>query len=202
MDITELQLYGAGGHGKVVAEAWELSGGRIVMVVDDNRTITTFKHHRVLSPDRLENAIQVFVSIGSNTARKNIVNKLNSFLFAKVIHPNTIVSSSANLGGGTLVMPGVVVNPGVKIGTHCILNSSSIIEHDSELGDFVHVAPGAVICGGARIGPETLIGANATILPAVKIGFGSTIGAGSVVLKDVPDRVVVAGNPSRIIKRI
>ena len=85
------------------------------------------------------------------------------------------------------------------------------------LGDYVFIGPNTVFtddphpmncprykeCGGGAIVEEMAkIGANCTFLPGVKIGRGALVGAGSVIIKDIPEMVVAAGNPARIIKPI
>ena len=78
-----------------------------------------------------------------------------------------------------------------------ILNSGSIVEHDCMIGDFTHIAPGAVLCGRVEIGSEAFIGANTTIANCRRIGKGSLIGAGSVVVKDIGEHKKAYGNPCR-----
>jgi UDP-3-O-[3-hydroxymyristoyl] glucosamine N-acyltransferase len=56
--------------------------------------------------------------------------------------------------------------------------------------------------GGAVVGARASIGANATILPGVRIGSDALVGAGSVVVDDVPDGTVVAGNPAKVLGRV
>ena len=84
------------------------------------------------------------------------------------------------------------------MGAHCIVNTHASVDHDCHLGDFVHIAPHAALCGHVEIGEGTLIGAGAVVVPGVKIGKWSVIGAGSLIRNDIPDGVLVAGNPGRI----
>ena len=117
-----------------------------------------------------------------------------------LVPPNAFVSSSSQLGCGTLVMHHVVVNASSRVGSNVILNTGAIVEHDSQVGDHSHIAPGAVLCGSAHVGEMTLVGANSVIIPGVQIGHNVVVGAGSVVTKDVPDHVLVVGNPARIVR--
>jgi acetyltransferase-like isoleucine patch superfamily enzyme len=66
--------------------------------------------------------------------------------------------------------------------------------------DYVHIAPRVVLCGNVQIGTGTLVGAGATVIPGKKIGRWVTIGAGSVVTRDIPDYAVAVGHPARVIK--
>ena len=100
---------------------------------------------------------------------------------------------------GLQVMPRVIVNNEVKIGKQVIINTSALVEHDCVLGDGVEIGPGAVLCGRVTVGENTFIGANSTIRQRISIGKNVIVGAGAVVVKDIPDNVVVAGVPTKII---
>ena len=82
-----------------------------------------------------------------------------------------------------------------------MVNRSASLGHHSVLEDFVSIGPGAILAGEVNVGRGTLIGAGSLVLPKMRIGAGSVVAAGSVVSKDVEDRVVVAGNPARVVKR-
>jgi len=192
-------LIGAGGHGKVIAEILKLIGvSNYVfydkfLLPDPDRFITN-----VLPISNHET--KFLVCIGNNRLRKENVSMISN-QFGIVIHPSSIVSSSVVIEAGTVVLANAVINSFVKIGKHCIINSNSTIEHDCVIEDFVHVSPGATICGNVHVGCGTQIGAGAVIIPGLKIGSWSTIGAGAVVIQDVPDNVIVVGNPAKLIKR-
>ena len=74
------------------------------------------------------------------------------------------------------------------------------MEHDCLVGDYVHISPGAILCGNVKLEEGVWVGAGATIKQGVTIGKWSVIGAGAVVISDVPSNVVVAGVPSKLIK--
>lgn len=95
-------------------------------------------------------------------------------------------------------MSGVSIHSGAQVGAHCIVNTHASVDHDCYLEDFVHIAPQAALCGNVSVGEGTLIGAGAVVIPGIRIGRWSVIGAGSVIRSDVPDGVLVAGNPGRI----
>jgi acetyltransferase-like isoleucine patch superfamily enzyme len=84
----------------------------------------------------------------------------------------------------------------VKVGKHAIVNTGAIIEHDCRLGDFVHVAPGARLAGAVVVEDRCLVGIGASVLPMVRIAEDSVIGAGSVVVRDIPPRSVAYGVPA------
>lgn len=107
-----------------------------------------------------------------------------------------VISTSAVVGDGTVIMPGAIINANALIGRNCIINTGAIIEHGVVVDDHCHVGPGGTICGGVHVHEKVMIGAGATIIQSVEIGASVVVGAGSVVLRDVPDGVVVAGVPA------
>jgi sugar O-acyltransferase (sialic acid O-acetyltransferase NeuD family) len=140
-----------------------------------------------------------FIGIGNNNIRSALFKKLVSKKIScpVAVHEKSFVSPLAELGNGTTVMAGVVINAMTKIGNAVICNSSSVIEHECIIGDYAHIAPGAVLAGNVTVGENSFIGANAVIKQGVKIGSNVTIGAGSVVIKNVLDNQTVYGNPVR-----
>jgi sugar O-acyltransferase (sialic acid O-acetyltransferase NeuD family) len=121
--------------------------------------------------------------------------------FPVLVHPLAHVEASAVLGPGTVISPYCNVSVEAVLGLCSFLNVGSQIGHDSVLGDFGSVMPHADISGSVTVGPRTLIGAGARILQGLSIGSDVTVGMGSVVLKDVPDRCTVMGYPARVVKR-
>lgn len=101
------------------------------------------------------------------------------------------VSPRAELGAGTIVMHGAVVNAAARVGENCIVNSLALIEHDAVVEAHTHVSTGVCVNGGATVGSGTFIGSGAVIGHGVTVGAGSIVGAGSVVLRDLPEHSVV-----------
>jgi acetyltransferase EpsM len=100
-----------------------------------------------------------------------------------------------------LILEGVVINTGTSIGKHCIINTSSSLDHHNKISDFVHIAPGTHTGGNVEIDEGAFLGIGTSVIPGIKIGKWSIIGAGSVVIEDVPDYATVVGVPGRVIKR-
>lgn len=187
-------LYGAGGHGKVIKEIVEACGGKVEAFVDDNPSINERLGlpvaHSVGGKD------EMIVSIGSNKVRKMIVEKLGA-RFAVAIHPSAIVSPSARIGEGTVVMPGAIINADAVIGRHCIVNTGASVGHDCHLEDFCHVAPHATLCGTVHLGEGVWVGAGAVVNPNVEIGEWTVVGSASAVINNVEPNVTVVGVPAR-----
>jgi sugar O-acyltransferase (sialic acid O-acetyltransferase NeuD family) len=198
---NKITLFGASGHCKVIIDILHNSGVRIEVIVDDNPNVKTILGKAVLLSNQIDSKTlkNVIVSIGNNRIRKLIVSRLNG-TFSKAIHPRSTVSSYAKIDVGTVVMAGVIINPDVVIGRHCIVNTAATIDHDCTIEDFVHISPNVALAGGVDVGEGTHIGIGATIIQEIKIGKWVTIGAGSVIIKDIPDYAIVVGNPGKIIK--
>lgn len=198
-----IYLYGAGGHAKVIMDIVEASGHRVAGIIDDNPEQTAFMGHPVMH--EWTGHGEVIVSIGLNAVRRKVAEQIAlqaGTVFGKAIHPTAILSPSAVIGEGTVVMQGSILQSCVQTGRHCIVNTGASIDHDCILGDFVHVSPHATLCGNVTVGEETWIGAGAVVIPGIRIGKGCLIGAGAVVCKDIPDHVVAYGNPCRIIRKL
>jgi len=106
-----------------------------------------------------------------------------------------------DLGGSlwrdVLVFGGLAVSPDCSIGENVLVHQQAAIAHDVSIGKHCFIGIGAVLCGYSVIEDEVFLGANCTILPHVRVGKGSLVGAGAVVTKDVRSGVRVWGVPAR-----
>jgi sugar O-acyltransferase (sialic acid O-acetyltransferase NeuD family) len=186
-----MYLYGAGGHAKVIIDILQNSGVVLFGLFDDSSELKELNGCKVLSKytgQSLEEPL--IISIGNNSIRAKIANQLNT-PFGNAIHTSAIISPSATIGKGTVVMQGAIVQASTIVGAHVIINTKASVDHDCTIGDFVHVSPGAVLCGHVQVGEGTLIGAGSVIIPSVKIGKWCIVGAGAVITKDLPDFATV-----------
>jgi acetyltransferase EpsM len=194
---NKLYIYGASGHGKVIADMARLGRFGDVVFVDDNRETDLLMGYPVASFANQHTSGQWVVGIGSNEVRKDVVNRLSGAHFVNVIHPTAILSKTTNWGTGNVVMAGAIINVDTTIGHHVILNTGCSIDHDCNLGDFVHIAPQVTLCGNVTIGSGTFIGAGSVVIPGISIGENCIIGAGSVVIRNVPSGSKMAGAPAK-----
>lgn len=195
-------LYGASGHGKVALDCLQRSRVEVSGFFDDDERITDFCGFPVWRYDEsLHPGQKIIISIGDNTLRKRIAEK-SAHKFGIVLDPSSIRAAELHIGEGSVVFQNVVLQAGTSVGSHAIINTSASVDHDCVIGNYVHVSPNSTLCGNVSVGEGTQIGAAAVVLPGIKIGNWSVIGAGAVVREDIPDNVVVAGNPGRIIKKI
>jgi acetyltransferase EpsM len=216
MRAEPILIWGAGGHGRVVADLLRAAGGEVLGFVDgDPAKLGTeiagggrvLFNEPVLFRYLTEHgclpggAAAVALGVGDNRARRKILETLGRFAAPALIHPSATASPSAHFGRGAVVFPGAVVNAGAWVGAGVIVNTGAIVEHDCRVGDGVHVSPRATLCGGVEVGAGSWICAGATLIPGVRVGTGATVGAGAVVIHDVPDHTTVVGSPAREISR-
>lgn len=194
-----MYLFGANGHGKVVVEIAELLDLTIDGIIDNAPISHELFGYPVLSSIP-NNCKELFISIGDNAIRKNIVQQSSNINFLKLIHPKTTISKRAKIGEGTVVMAGVSINVDAKIGEHCIINTNASIDHECEIADFVHISPNVALAGNVIVGEGTHLGIGACVIQGIRIGKWCTLGAGAVIIKNVPDGATVVGNPGKIIK--
>ena len=192
-----MYLYGASGHAKVIVDVVTSCGQSVKAIVDDDTNKTSL--HEIPVIHESEGLSPFIVSIGSNRIRKQIVDKLKGRMhveFATAIHPSAIVSSSAQIGEGTVVMAGAVINADAVIGKHCIINTGASVDHECRVEDFCHIAPHATLCGQVHVGAGTIMGVGSCAIPCVDIGSWCTIGAGAVVINNIEDTMKVVGVPA------
>lgn len=194
-----MYLYGASGHGKVIAEIAIENGVDIKGFIDEDKTKQKCLEYPVFNRIPID-LKKVVIAIGNNKTRKKITQKFSKTQFLKLIHPKSIVSKSAEIALGTVVMAGATINAEAKIGKHCIINTNASVDHDCHIEDFVHISPNVALAGNVEIGEGTHIGIGACVIQGIKIGKWCTIGAGAVIIKDIPDNVTVVGNPGKIIQ--
>jgi UDP-N-acetylbacillosamine N-acetyltransferase len=145
-----------------------------------------------------------FIGVGNNNLlRRKIYEILFTILGQPVnaIHPSAVISPSVKMKYGHFIAANVSINALTELGMTAVCNTGSVIEHGCIVGDFTFIAPGAVLCGDVTIGENTFVGANSVIKQGVVVGKNVTIGAGSVILQNVPDNVMIVGNPGRIVSR-
>lgn len=124
------------------------------------------------------------------------------------IEPGAMIRDNVTIGDHAVIMMGAIINIGAAIGEGTMIDMGAILGGRAQVGKNCHIGAGAVLAGVIEppsaspviIEDDVLIGANAVVVEGVHIGKGAVVGAGSIVLNDVPANAVVAGNPARIIK--
>lgn len=194
--MATINLFGASGHAKVIKDIISAQGDDVACLYDDAPHCAEIHGKPVKKASETSVQEPLIISIGSNRVRKIIAERY-PLKYATAIHPRAIVSSSAVIGDGSVIMQGAIIQSDVRIGKHCIINTGASVDHECVIEDFAHVSPHATLCGNVHVGEGAWIGAGATVIPGVKIGKWCVIGAGSVVIKDTPDSTTIAGNPGK-----
>ncbi len=204
---NSVYIIGAGGHGQVVLDVLLKSGISPAGFLDDDRALWGKNilgvpvFGGVLEAKKLSG--KFIVAIGSNETRKKIVEMLNfpDDRYFTAIHPNAVLGEDVRIGAGAMIIGGVVINVQTKVGRHVIINTASSVDHHNEIGDFVHIAPGSHTGGNVKIEEGSFLGIGVSVIPGVKIGKWSVVGAGATVISDIPAYSVAVGVPASVVKR-
>lgn len=213
--LPTLLIFGAGGHGRVVADAalasqdpaaprWarivasdrdkavchgELLGGVTLMLVDAARTL-------LATPGK---SVQLHVAIGHNAHRQAEAHFLGADHLVAIAHPLASVSPSSDLAKGCFVAAQVVVAPGAMLAEGVIVNHGAVVDHDCRVGAYTHIGPNVTLGGDVAVGAGALVGAGATVLPGLSVGDGVVVGAGAVLTNDAMEGTWV-GVPARRVR--
>lgn len=210
--MGKVVIYGTGGFGREVHQLL-LDSERetdFVGFIDDNP-----ENHGKLVHDKpvlggmewiIQNAdVGVLIGIGNTVVKRRIVKRIKEAIpsakFPTLMHPTALIGINVEIGEGTIICAGNIITTDIAIGPHVILNLDCTVGHDAILHDYVTVAPSCNISGNVRVGEGCDLGTNSTIIQGKNIGEWSIVGAGAVVVKDIPPNATVVGNPTKVIKQ-
>lgn len=174
---------------------------------DDNSAVVIGEYEEV-KQILDDNSMIVEDSFIEYDRRNSAIPLLDTNNISARIEPGAFIRDRVSIGKGAVIMMGAVINIGAEIGEGTMIDMGAIIGARGTIGKNAHIGAGAVIAGVLEppsktpviIEDDVMIGANAVILEGVRVGKGAVVAAGSVVTKDVPKGVVVAGTPAKIIK--
>lgn len=214
IELPNVVIIGASGHGSVVLDCIEKEGKyNVVGFIDSfKKKGTEHDGYKVLGNEfdlpLLSEEYNLFggiIAIGDNWTRSLLVDRISKILpefsYFSAIHPNAVLGKNVQVGSGTVIMPGVVVNAKSMIGNHCILNTSSSLDHDGFMNSFSSLAPNVCAGGNVTLGKCSAVCLGANVIENVVIGSHTIIGAGSVVLENIQDYVLVYGSPAKVIRK-
>ena len=208
--MKDLIIIGAGGFGREVAwlverinkiePTWNLLG-----FIDDNESIigTIINGYKVLcSTKEIEKYKNSFFvcAIGSSKTRKQIIERLEDYKFATILDPTVETSNLVEIGEGSIICAHTIMTVNIKIGRHVIINLDCTIGHDAILEDFVTLYPSVNVSGITHYGECVELGTGSQIIQGKNVGKGTIVGAGSVVVKDLPEECTAVGAPCKPIK--
>lgn len=211
--MKKIFILGASGHGRSILDVVTSENKYdVVGFIDSLKIIGDIYCHRpILGRERdLGNLIGKYqlegyiVAIGDNYQRFLTVQRIEkaypSLNLFTTIHPSAIIASDVEIDRGTVIMPRVTVISGCRIGKGCILNTASSLDHDCIMEDWSSIAPGTTTGGNVHIGTRSFLGLGSNIIQKIKIGDDTVIGAGSLVITNIPDRVVAYGSPCQAVR--
>lgn len=145
------------------------------------------------------------LGIGNPILRKLIADKLISQggrMVSIIANSACIGHYDVHLGDGLNVMCSTMISNCVLVRTGTLINAFVSIYHDVTIGKYCEVSPHAALLSGCFIGDYSSIDSNSTVLPNIRIGNNTVVGAGSVVTKDIPENFLAMGIPAEIIKEL
>ena len=212
--MKDLIIFGASGFGREVAwtverinksnPTWKLLG-----FMDDDESIqgTEINGYKVLgkTADIVNYPDAFFIcAVGSSKVREKIVEKLKkinpNIKFGTIIDPSVDMSEFVSIGEGTIICAHTIITVNISIGEHVIINLDCTIGHDAVLNDFVTLYPSVNVSGITNIGYAVELGTGMQIIQGKSIGEYSIVGAGSIVVRDIPDKCTAVGSPAKPIK--
>ena len=141
-------------------------------------------------------------ALGNNKLRHEINKKMkkNDLELMQAVHPDAFIDNISHIGDGTIVEMGAYIHPETVIGEGCFICCGSVVAHNSTVGNYVLLAGGVIFGSRVKVGDHSLIGVGVNISPYVSIGGNVLVGTGAAVVKDLPDNVVAAGVPAKILR--
>jgi len=119
--------------------------------------------------------------------------------FISIIHNSSSVDQSSDLGVGVFVSPFCTISCDTRIGDHCLFNTYAAIGHDVVIREYSHINSFVLLGGYSRIGEGSTVHPSAVILPSKQVGNNVVVGAGSIVIHNVPNDRTVFGNPAKLL---
>ena len=205
-------IVGAGTYGEVYLAYLQEAGIHVIGFIDDNSELwgTTIRNIPVLGGFRdLQNLKDLYeiealyCPIGSNRIRCGILDEARNkgLAIPNFIHPSVILSPNITIGEGVYILPGCVIMPYTQIEDYSMISMGVHIAHHTTLEEGVFLSTGCNVGASMILRRYAYCGISSTIMTGVKeVGQDALIGAGAVVIRDVPSLAVVAGVPAKILK--
>jgi sugar O-acyltransferase (sialic acid O-acetyltransferase NeuD family) len=195
--MPKVFIIGAGGHARVIASLLDVTPEFLT-------TTPATEDERLGAAVADDPGAEFYLGLGTNRDRARVFEKLRA-LGARLpacVAPNVFVARDAQLGAGAVICPGAQIGSRAQVGLACIVNTLSSVDHDCVLGDYTQVTAGVTLGGTVKVGKNGFFGIKSGVIPNLTIGDDVTIMAGSLVTRNVPDRVMMGGNPARLLRRL
>ena len=208
--MKKLFIVGAGGFGRELHawiqdhadfnKAWEIAG-----FLDDNpdalKSFGSFAKVFPLKGHMVSSDNLYLCGLGLPAVKMELLAPLIKVgaQFITFIYPNCVVGERVKIGRGVVLCPGVSASVDISIGDYSMIGPSTTIGHDASIGEWNTLCAQCDITGRVVVGDGVFMGSRASVIPSKKVGSRSIVGAGAVVISNVPEGVTVVGNPARIL---
>ena len=208
--MKDLIIVGAGGFGREVrwlverinevSPQWNLLG-----FLDSNYNVLSKNLDKVNVIGTVDDIVNypdayVVCCVANTHIRRRLVQKVSNNRFATLIDPSAIVSPTAEIGEGSVVCAGAVITVDIKIGRHNIIDVNSTVGHDAVLEDFITLYPSVNVSGNTLIKSGVELGTGTQVIQGLTVGENAIVGAGAVVIRDLPSDCTAVGVPAKVIK--
>lgn len=209
--MKEIIIIGAGGLGKEISFLInQLPSYHLLGYVDDTKKKgEKIDDTSILGTvdwlSRYSQPINVVIGIANPEIKRIIYQKLqfNQHLhFPNLISPFALIGKSVQFGKGNIIMPFVTITASVGIRDFNLVNIRASIGHDTTIGSYNSFFPNVVISGNTEVNDQIVFGASSTLIQNITIGSNSMIGAGAVVIKNIPNNVTAVGCPAHITNKL
>lgn len=217
--MKKILIIGSGGFGREVLwiikrinEAAVLQGScqpwDVVGFIDDDESLhgTQQDGYFVLGGceyfQTLSQEVYAVIAVGRAKSKREIAEKLTSYInvqFATLIDPSVMLSDHVEIGEGSILCAGTILTVDIHIGKHVSINLDCTVGHDVVIEDYVTVYPSVNVSGNVHIGEAAELGTGAQILQGKEIGGECVIGAGAVVVQDIPEQCTAVGVPAEFV---
>jgi sugar O-acyltransferase (sialic acid O-acetyltransferase NeuD family) len=214
IEKKKIAIFGSGGFGLEVAtliehinsinREWDLIG-----FFDDNQKAKIINGYKVLGGinelNQWDSLLHLVLALGMPKTRRHVEEKIvnDKISYPVLIHPSVIMGNKGliAIGEGSIICAGNILTTNINIGKQVILNLACTVGHECDIGGFSSFMPSCNISGEVKIGKENFWGTGAKVINRKTIGNNVIVGAGSVIIDDVPDDVTVVGVPAKVMKR-
>lgn len=172
-------------------------------------SFTVFGEWSAISPVLEANKANILDYEVESDRRNSAIPMLDTKNINARIEPGCVIREMVEIGDNAVIMMGAQINIGAVIGSGTMIDMGAVLGGRATVGKNCHIGAGTVLAGVVEppsatpviIEDDVVIGANAVVLEGVKVGKGAVVAAGAVVVADVPEGVVVAGVPAKVIKQ-
>jgi sugar O-acyltransferase (sialic acid O-acetyltransferase NeuD family) len=211
--MKRVVIIGAGGHGREVADilrhqAQHNPDLNILGFVDEAHGLPAVINGLPILGDWAwfetvdKGAVSVVCAVGMPRVRKRLVERAKAIglSFINAISPSAHISPTAKLGEGLMLFPQSFASTDSIIGDHAIVNVAATVSHDTKVGPYGTLNPGVHLAGSVVVHEGCYLGMGACVIQGVSIGPWASVGAGAVVLRDLPADVTAVGVPACVLK--